>query len=73
MPDNQDTGLSPNQQAMLDLALACDLETSKPETCDAIRQRHRAIKSQKDAAEYMREVENKIHSRRKFPVSTTQP
>jgi len=51
---------------MLDLALACDLKTSDPGVHATIRQRHQAIKSQRDAADYIREVENKIHSRRKF-------
>jgi hypothetical protein len=57
---------SPNQQAMLDLALACDLKVSDPAQHAAIRTRHQAIKTQRDAADYIREVENKIHSRRKF-------
>lgn len=66
MPENQNPGLSANQQAMLDLALACDLKASDPGLHAAIRKRHQAIKAQQDAADYIREVENKIHSRRKF-------
>lgn len=58
--------LSPNQQAMLDLALSCDLRVSDPNHHPAIRTRHQSIKTQKDAADYIREVETKIHSRRRF-------
>ena len=53
---------------MLDLALACDLKTSDTGLHDAIRSRHAAINNQQDAADYIREVENKVHSRRKFGV-----
>jgi hypothetical protein len=68
MPDNPDSELSATQQSMLDLALACDLKVSETKQHAAIRTRHSAITSQKDAADYIREVENKVHSRRKFGV-----
>ncbi len=51
---------------MLDLALACDLKVSNPSQHAAIRTRHQAIKTQRDAAQYISEIETKIHSRRKF-------
>jgi hypothetical protein len=65
MLPNPDSGLTENQQAMLDLALACDLEVSDPALHSAIRTRHHSIKVPKDAAEYIMEVEEKIHARRK--------
>jgi hypothetical protein len=61
--------LTPNQQAMLDLALACDLKFSDHNQHDAIRVRHKAITRKRDAAAYILEVENKIHSRRNFRVT----
>ena len=51
---------------MLDLALACDLKTTDASQHVAMRKRHAAITTQQDAADYIREVENKVHSRRKF-------
>lgn len=59
--------LSANQQSMLDLALGCDLKVSEPSQHVHIRARHAAIKTQRDATNYIHEVENKIHGRRKFP------
>ncbi|HEV2693866.1 MAG TPA: hypothetical protein VG347_13315 [Verrucomicrobiae bacterium] len=70
MSSQPQSELSPNQQAMLDLALACDLKASKTEQHDAIRVRHKAIKTQKDAANYVHEVEGKIHGKRQFPRIT---
>jgi len=66
MPDKEKTELTDTQQAMLDLALACDLRVSDPAHHAAMRTRHQAIRKQRDAALYIREVETKIHSRRKF-------
>jgi hypothetical protein len=51
---------------MLDLALGCDLKVSDPSQHAAIRARHKAITTQRDAANYIHEIENKIHTRRKF-------
>jgi len=65
MPENLKPALTANQQAMLDLALACDLKVSDTALHPGIRLRHHAIQSQQDAANYIREVETKIHSRRK--------
>ena len=51
---------------MLDLALACDLQTSDPAAHDYhIVQRHHTIKDKSMAAKYILEVETRIHSRRK--------
>jgi len=61
-----DSELSPNQQSMLDLALGCDLRVSDPGKHEAIKERHGQIKTNRDAAAYIREVEEKINSRRKF-------
>ena len=61
-----DSELSPNQQSMLDLALGCDLRVCDPAHHEAIKARHRAIKTNREAAVYIHEVEEKIHSRRKF-------
>jgi len=58
---------------MLDLSLACDLKSSKAELHDAIRQRHQGIKTPRDAANYIHEVEGKIHGRRQFQRSKTGP
>jgi hypothetical protein len=66
MPTKSTSELTPTQQTMVDLALACDLKASDPALHDAIRARHKAIQKQRDAAEYIHEVEHKIHSRRKF-------
>jgi hypothetical protein len=63
---NPPAGLTPTQQSMLDLALACDLKVADPAQHDAIRARHKTIQNQRDAADYIREVENKVHSRRRF-------
>lgn len=65
MNPDPDSELTENQQAMLDLAVACDLRASEPDAHAAIQSRHRQIKKRKDAAEYIMEVEKKIHSRRK--------
>ncbi len=65
MPVEPPSALSANQQAMLDLALACDLQTSDPAAHDTIVRRHHAIKDKSTAAKYILEVETRIHSRRK--------
>jgi hypothetical protein len=70
MPDNPTPPLTANQQAMLDLALACNLKASAPSLHPEILSRHKTIRSQQDAADYLREVENKIHSRRRFKSLT---
>jgi len=59
-----DAPLSKNQKSQLALALACDLKVSDPAQHQALRKRHAAILRQKEAAEYIRGVETKIHSKR---------
>ncbi|HEX3719801.1 MAG TPA: hypothetical protein VH595_17755 [Verrucomicrobiae bacterium] len=66
MPAKPDAPLSSNQQSMLDLALACHLKIADPGEHPVIRARHQAIRTKKEAAQYINEVETKIHSRRKF-------
>jgi hypothetical protein len=66
MPNPDDAPLSEVQRTMLDLALSCDLKVSPHEMHAAIRARHQTIVRSKDAADYIREVETKIHARRKF-------
>ena len=46
--------------------MSCDLKVSPHALHDNIRARHQAIRRSADAAAYIHEVENKIHSRRKF-------
>ena len=66
--------LSANQRSMLDLAVGCDLRVSEPGKHPAIRARHHAIKTNQDATDYIREVENKIHTRRRFkPLKPNTP
>jgi hypothetical protein len=56
--------LSRNQQAMLDLALVCDLADAKPQDHDTIRLRHRGIITHAAAAAYIHEVEERVRVRR---------
>jgi hypothetical protein len=56
---------------MLDLALGCDLKVSDPGQHTAIRTRHAGIRTQQSASEYIHEVENKIHSRRRAKLVRT--
>jgi len=65
MPANADAPLSDNQRCMLALALSCDMAVAKPSDRPALRERHRKIRTQSDAAAYIHEVENRIRSRRK--------
>jgi hypothetical protein len=64
MTTSDQAGLSDNQRCMLALALACDMTIAKPSQRAALRERHRTIRTQSEAAAYIREVENRIHSRR---------
>jgi phospholipase C len=57
--------MSQHQKNFLALALACDLAVSDPKDHPAIRGRRQAIRNQGDATQYIREVERKIHDRRK--------
>ncbi len=67
--------VSSNQESFLALAHACNLRLSDPVEHPALRSRYHAIKStrrQKEAADYIREVEKKIRLRRK-PASYLTP
>jgi hypothetical protein len=57
--------LSTNQKAMADLALACELQITDPKLHPALISNHRKIVEQKDAADYIQSVEDKIKARRK--------
>jgi phospholipase C len=56
--------LSTNQKTMADLALACDLQMSPPETRAALISNHQKLVEQQDAANYIQNVETKIKSLR---------
>ncbi len=66
MPNPDDAPLSEVQRTMLDLAMSCDLKISAHTEHDKIRARRQTIVRSKDAADYIHEVETRIHSRRKF-------
>jgi len=71
MSAHPNSQLSTTQQTMLDLALGCDLKVSDPGQHTAIRARHAAIKTQQSASDYIHEVENKIHGKRRFKLVPT--
>ena len=73
MADNQNLPLTENQRAMLDLAMACDLKASDSTLHPMMMARRQTITSQQAAADYIREVETKIHSRRKVKVIPKNP
>ncbi|MGD1075044.1 MAG: alkaline phosphatase family protein [Thermodesulfovibrionales bacterium] len=56
--------LSRNQQNELALAHACNVQISDPALQQALKARFENITRQKDAADYIHEVEDKIHARR---------
>jgi hypothetical protein len=66
MTPSNDNPLSANQQAMLDLALACDLMVSDPSQHDSIKAHHKRITTQAEAMIYIKSVEHRISSRRKI-------
>ena len=57
--------LSSNQKSFLALALTCDLKMSEASKQAAIKERVDAISRQKEAAQYLDEIETKIRSSRK--------
>jgi phospholipase C len=61
--------LSDNQKSFLSLARKCDLEMNDAGQHDKINSRVEAIKTQKDAASYMHEVDEKIRARRKARIN----
>ena len=56
--------LSGNQRSQLSLALACDLQVTDPALHPALHARHDQIATQAQADEYIKEVDNKISSKR---------
>ena len=61
--------LSTNQKTMAALALACELQITPPNLHAALISNHQKIVEQKDAADYIQKVEDKIVSSRR----TAQP
>jgi phospholipase C len=59
--------LSANQKTMAALALACELEITPANYHAALISNHQKLVEQKDAADYIQKVEDKIASRRKAP------
>ena len=57
---SKDAPLSENQKSLLGIALACDLNLSDKSKHAAIRERHRSIGRQKDAAKYIAEMERRV-------------
>ena len=57
--------ISRNQASFLALAHACNLQMSPPSEHPAIQERYKTIRRQKEAANYIREVEGKIRLRRR--------
>ena len=62
--------LSANQKTMAALALACELQINPPSFHAALISNHQKIVEQKDAADYIQKVEDKIVSRREGPPDT---
>lgn len=61
---NAQAPLSVNQKTMAALALACDLKVSNPDYQAALNSNFQKIVEQKDAADYIQNVEQKILTRR---------
>jgi len=59
--------LSENQKSLLGIALACDLQLSEQTRQEAVKNRHAAIRQQRDAAKYILEVEGRVRARRRTP------
>ena len=64
---NAQAPLSANQRTMAALALACDLQITPSNYHAALISNHQKLVEQKDAADYIQKVEDKIVSRRKAP------
>ncbi len=60
-----DAPVSPNQASFLALAHASNLQMCAPAEHPAIQARYQGIRRQRDAADYIREVEKKIRLRRR--------
>jgi phospholipase C len=59
--------LSANQKTMAALALACELQITPPDYHAALISNHQKLVEQKDAADYIQKVEDKVISLRKTP------
>ena len=59
--------LSANQKTMAALALACELKITEPPYHAALISNHQKLVEQKDAADYIQKVEDKVVSRREAP------
>jgi phospholipase C len=59
--------LSANQKTMAALALACELKITEPTYHAALISNHQKLVEQKDAADYIQKVEDKVVSRREAP------
>ena len=59
--------LSANQKTMAALALACELKITPPDYHAALISNHQKLVEQKDAADYIQKVEDKVVSRREAP------
>ena len=62
--------LSANQKTMAALALACELQITPPDYHAALISNHQKLVEQKDAADYIQKVEDKVVSRREAPPGT---
>jgi phospholipase C len=62
--------LSANQKTMAALALACELKITPPDYHAALISNHQKLVEQKDAADYIQKVEEKIVAQRKAPPDT---
>lgn len=60
--------LSTNQKTMAALALACELQITPPNLHAALISNHQKIVEQKDAADYIQKVEEKIAAQRQNPA-----
>jgi phospholipase C len=59
--------LSANQRTMAALALACEMKITDPQHHAALISNHQKLVEQRDAADYIQKVEEKIHARRDDP------
>ncbi len=64
---NAQAPLSTNQETMAALALACELKMSPPDHHAALISNHQKLVEQKDAADYIQKVEDKVAARRQAP------
>jgi phospholipase C len=68
-----DAPLSGNQTSFLALAHTSNLQITNPAEHSALQARYQTIHRQRDAADYIREIEQKIRLRRQSPNASTPP